>query len=118
MPYLGCALSASDPIILGKAMKGCMNTYELTVILRPQLTEEERDKVLSKVEELVTASLGEIKSRDMWGRRELAYPIKKFTEGVYVLFKFALPPSATKDIDYKIKINDDIIRHLLVKIED
>jgi small subunit ribosomal protein S6 len=92
-----------------------MTKYELTVIVRPEISEEERDKVLSKIEEIITAAKGEIVSRDMWGRRDLAYPIKKYTEGVYVLFTFNAPPAATKDIDYRVKINDDILRHLLVK---
>lgn len=94
-----------------------MSKYELTVIVRPELSEEDRDKVLSKIEELITTAGGSVLSRDMWGRRELAYPIKKYKEGVYVLFTFNVEPGATRDIDYKVKINDDIIRHLLVKSE-
>ncbi len=94
-----------------------MDKYELTVIVRPELTEEERDKVLSKVEELITTPGGTILSRDMWGRRELAYPIKKYTEGVYVLFTFNSERTPIKDIDYRVKINDDIIRYLLVKAD-
>jgi small subunit ribosomal protein S6 len=92
-----------------------MTKYELTVIVRPEMSEEDRDKVLVKLEELIKSSNGEVLSRDMWGRRELAYPIKKYKEGVYVLFTFTGDPSTTRDIDYKVKINDDIIRHLLVK---
>jgi small subunit ribosomal protein S6 len=92
-----------------------MTKYELTVIVRPELSEEDRDKVLVKLEELIKSSNGEVLSRDMWGRRELAYPIKKYKEGVYVLITFTGDPSTTRDIDYKVKINDDIIRHLLVK---
>lgn len=94
-----------------------MTKYELTVIIRPELSEEERDKVLNKIEEIITAAKGEVVSRDMWGRRELSYPIKKYTEGVYVLFTFNIPGTATRDIDYRVKINDDIIRHLLVKAD-
>jgi len=93
-----------------------MTKYELTVVVRPELTEEDRDKVLAKIEELVTTSGGSVLSRDMWGRRELAYPIKKYKEGVYVLFTFNTEAEKTRDIDYKVKINDDIIRHLLVKV--
>jgi small subunit ribosomal protein S6 len=94
-----------------------MDKYELTVIVAPELSEEDRDKILSKVEELVTSSKGEILTRDMWGRREFSYPIKKYKEGVYVLFTLKVNPSAIKDIDYRIKINDDIIRYLLVKAD-
>lgn len=94
-----------------------MDKYELTVIVRPELTEEERDKVLTKVEELITTPGGTVLSRDMWGRRELAYPIKKYTEGVYVLFTFNSSKEAIKDIDYRVKINDDIIRYLLIKAD-
>jgi small subunit ribosomal protein S6 len=94
-----------------------MTKYELTVIVRPELSEEDRETVLKKVEELITSTSGEVLSRDMWGRRDLAYPIKKYKEGVYVLITFNGEPSATRDIDYKVKINDDIIRHLLVKAD-
>jgi small subunit ribosomal protein S6 len=94
-----------------------MDKYELTVIVPPELSEEDRDKILTKVEELIKANKGEVASRDMWGRRELAYPIKKYKEGIYVLFTFTAPKEGIKDIDYKTKINDDIIRYLLVKAD-
>lgn len=94
-----------------------MQTYELVVIVNPSFDEEKREKVLKGISELITSKKGEIISQDMWGRKQLAYPIRKHTEGVYVLFNFNLSKDQINDIDYKIKVNEDIIRYLLIKKE-
>lgn len=92
-----------------------MHKYELTVIVPATIAEEHRDKILAKLQELLTQNNAENINQDMWGRRTLAYPINKHTEGIYVLFTFDAPASVAQNIDYRVKINDDIIRHLLVK---
>lgn len=94
-----------------------MQTYELVVVVNPSYDEERREKALKVISDLVTSKGGEVISQDMWGRKTLAYPIKKFTEGVYVLFTFNAPKDQINDIDYKIKVNEDLIRYLLTKKE-
>lgn len=92
-----------------------MENYELVVIINPTFDEERRENALKLIADLIKSKSGEIISQDMWGRKELAYPIQKFNEGVYVLFNFKVAKTEINDIDYKVKINDDVIRHLLVK---
>lgn len=94
-----------------------MQTYELVVVVNPSYDEERREKALKVISDLIVAKGGEVISQDMWGRKTLAYPIKKFTEGVYVMFTFNAPQDQTNDIDYKIKTNEDLIRYILVKKE-
>ena len=67
-----------------------METYELVVIIDPTYDEERRENALKHISDLIKSKNGEIISQDMWGRKELAYPIKKHKEGVYVLFTFKI----------------------------
>lgn len=92
-----------------------METYELVVIINPTYDEERREGALKIIADLIKNKGGEVISQDMWGRKELSYPIKKHKEGVYVLFTFNVGKTEINDLDYKVKINDDVIRHLLVK---
>lgn len=54
---------------------------------------------------------------DRWGKRRLAYAVKKFTDGFYVLINFEAAPAEIKEIDRVLKINDEVLRHLIVKHE-
>jgi small subunit ribosomal protein S6 len=94
-----------------------MNNYELGVIFRPTLSEEELN---SEVEKLKTflGERGEVVKVDLWGRRKLAYPIQKYQEGYYLFLNFKIPPSQVAELKRWISLNEKIIRHLLVKEEE
>lgn len=91
--------------------------YELMIILKPLLPEDIRLNIQSKIEELVKKSGGTVVSQDLWGKKHLAYPIKKHEEGYYIVYKLTLKPSAVKELDTEMKLTSDILRHLLTKLE-
>ena len=93
-----------------------MNKYEVMFIVKP--TEEEAtNAVIEKVEALIARVGGTVEKVDRWGKRRLAYAVKKFTDGFYVLINFEAAPAEIKEIDRVLKINDEVLRHLIVKHE-
>ncbi len=92
-----------------------MKSYELALILDPSLEEEDIDKELSKITSLVEKEKGEITSTDRWGTRKLAYPIKNQESGFYVIVYFEGNSSIILEIDRINKINDKILRHMIVR---
>ncbi|HBE9334029.1 30S ribosomal protein S6 [Clostridioides difficile] len=90
-----------------------MRNYELVYVVKPNSDEEVREAILNKVKEVV-ATDGEIVKVDTWGTKKLAYPISKFTEGFYVLVNFKSAVDVPKEIDRNLKINENVIRHMIV----
>ena len=87
--------------------------YELVMILTPEATEEEINKVLERTSTFVTEHGGAVTAKDVWGLRRLAYPIKKFMEGNFVLTKFTLDATATAELNRILRLNDGILRFLI-----
>ena len=92
-----------------------MANYELVYIINPIVTEEELPNVLGKVSNYVTKGGGTGNEIAQWGRKKLAYPIKKCIEGNYVLAKIELKPAAIKELEASLKLSTEVIRHLLVR---
>ena len=94
-----------------------MRNYELIYVLRPNLEEEAKTAVLDKVKGIIESS-GEVVKVDTWGTRKLAYEIEKLTEGFYVLTNFKSTTEVPKEIDRNLKIMDNAIRHMIVKLDE
>lgn len=88
--------------------------YEVMFIVKVG-EEDVVEAMVKRVEELITKNGGTVNNIDRMGKRRLAYEVKKQTEGDYTLIEFAIDPSQIKEIDRVIKINESIIRHLIVK---
>ena len=93
-----------------------MKEYELTVLLHPDL-EIDLEKPLGKIKKLIKDSNGTISKEDNWGKRRLAYPIKRESFAVYVYFELELPPEGVKKINDILNITDEVLRFLLVKAD-
>lgn len=94
-----------------------MRAYETIFVLKPELEKEVVDSFIAKVKTIIEAA-GEIEAVDEWGKRKLAYEIdKKYTEGYYVLITFKAETSVLDNLDHLYKINDDVIRSIVVKRE-
>ncbi|MFQ5328453.1 MAG: 30S ribosomal protein S6 [Thermodesulfobacteriota bacterium] len=91
--------------------------YELIFIVKPDVGEEVIQAAVQKVTGVVAASKGEMLTVDEWGKRKLAYPIQKCTEGYYLYLKFTTPPEAIKEIERQLKLNEQVIRYLTVKLD-
>lgn len=94
-----------------------MRSYELVIITRPDLDDESFDAVVEKVKTLLTVDGAEVTSVDKWGRRNLAYPINKLTEGQYVLMNMQLQPQRIIEVERELHLDEQIIRHLIVRVE-
>lgn len=93
-----------------------MKDYELTVLIHPDL-EANLDMPLVKVRQLIKDNGGEIVKEDNWGKKKLAYQIKKQDFAVYIFFDLKLPASAPLKISNNLNISDEVIRYLLVKTD-
>jgi small subunit ribosomal protein S6 len=89
-----------------------MNSYYLTLVLKADQDEKDRKALLDDVKKRIN---GKINKEDMWGSKDLAYPIKKQSKGFYVHFEFETDPQVAKGLDNILKVEEDILRHLLVR---
>lgn len=94
-----------------------LRDYELTVIISPEATDEVVNATIESIQQFVTGRGGTISEVEQWGKRKLAYPIKRFVEGNYVLTRFELKPTSTKELEASLQMSENVLRHLLVKIE-
>ena len=91
--------------------------YEMVVVFRPAL-EAKMDEPLKVVSDLIKSNGGEIISEDDWGRKELAYKIAGESHAIYRVYELSLPADAPAKIDSVLNITDEVIRHLIVKIDE
>ncbi|TRW28214.1 30S ribosomal protein S6 [Criibacterium bergeronii] len=94
-----------------------MNKYELVYILKTATDDETKEKVANKIKEIIETN-GNIESIDVWGNKKLAYEIQKLTDGYYVLVKFNAGAGIPKELDRNLKIMDQVIRHLIVNVDN
>jgi small subunit ribosomal protein S6 len=90
--------------------------YELVVLLHPDL-EIDLEKPLEKLRKIVADNKGEITKEDNWGKRKLAYTIKKEDFAVYVCFDVTLPADAVKKLQSVLNITDEVLRYLLTAVD-
>jgi small subunit ribosomal protein S6 len=88
--------------------------YELTIIVKPDMDATALAGVLEKVKGYIAAENGSIAKTDMWGMRRLGYPIKKYKEGQYAHFVVELDAASVARVENRLRLNEDILRHLLV----
>ncbi len=94
-----------------------MREYEVTVVIQPQLEEAERNQLIERLSNLLVPGSKEdgALTANHWGMRNLAYPIKKFQEGYYVLYEAQIDPTRIKDIERSMQFNEDVLRYLVVR---
>lgn len=94
-----------------------MRDYELTLVLGPDLTPENQKELLTKIKKIVSDLKGEVKESKDWGKKELAYPIKKAHFGCFIWWLVSIGEEAVSQLDKKIRPEENIIRYLLVRAE-
>ena len=90
-----------------------MRNYELVCIVQPDLDEPAFNALVDRVKGWVSDSGGTVAKVDLWGRRRLAFPIRKQREGQYVLLNIAIEPSASAELERNIRFQESVIRHML-----
>jgi len=88
--------------------------YELVVIISPEVADEA--VIVDNVSRFITENGGTISNIERWGKRKLAYPIKHFVEGSYVLTQFKLKPKLGKELATSLRISEEVLRHLLIRL--
>jgi small subunit ribosomal protein S6 len=92
--------------------------YELTTVFSPEIAEEDFPDAIERVSQAITKNGGEITEVNHWGRRKLAYPINRFVEGNYTLTRFKFDPDLAKELETSLYASEEILRHLLVRLEE
>ena len=92
--------------------------YELVFIVSPDVSDEALEATIGGVSQFITSKGGTVSNVDQWGKRRLAYPLKRFLEGNYVLAQFKMNPVWSKELEANLEISEDVLRHLLIKLED
>jgi small subunit ribosomal protein S6 len=91
--------------------------YELMYIVRPDVDEERLDAVVGRVSKFVEQSGGTEEKVDRWGRRRLAYPIKRYDDGIYVVVTFSGAGTIANELTRLLNIDDDILRSIVVRTD-
>lgn len=94
-----------------------MRDYELTFVVRPDVEDAVLTALLDKVKGLITAAGGQSLQLESWGRRALAYPIKKINEGQYFHIRVQLSPQAIRELERNLQLTEQILRFLFVRVE-
>lgn len=95
-----------------------MRTYEALYIISPELDDSAIQTVVADVEKFITSSNGTIVRSDVWGKRKLAYTIRKHTEGVYVVLRFLASPDSIKRLEQQLKLTEAVIRYMVLYLDD
>ena len=90
-----------------------MRDYEVMFIIDPALEDAKKDATVETVQTIIAAD-GEVTKVDVWGMRKLAYPIEKKEEGYYVVLEFQAAPELPKELNRRLRISDDVMRHLVI----
>jgi small subunit ribosomal protein S6 len=78
---------------------------------------DDADSTVDRFQKLILESGGQVQQVDRWGRRKLAYPIDRHMEGDYVVTQFRLDPSRLRELEDSLRVSEEVIRHLVVKLE-
>ena len=92
-----------------------MNKYEMLFIIDNAVSDEGKDALVARLTQVVTDDGGQVEKVDKWGAKKLAYPINFKSEGFYVLMNFECKPELVAEVERQIRINDQILRHMVVK---
>ncbi len=94
-----------------------MRQYELMIILDPELEERTVQPSLDKFLSVVTKDGGTVDKVDIWGRRRLAYEIKKKSEGIYAVIDFHATPATAKELDRQLGLNEVVLRTKVLRAD-
>lgn len=96
-------------------MAAALRDYELVVILSPDVGDDIIAQSIERLQSSVTTRGGEVKDLNHWGRRRMAYPIKRHLEGNYVVSQIRLDPAQVAPLEGALRISEEVIRHLIVQ---
>lgn len=90
-----------------------MREYELICIVHPDLDESAFNEIVERIKGWITEAGGEIAKVDLWGKRNLAYPIRKQTEGQYAFIETSMDPSENAELERNLGLLEPVLRYLI-----
>ena len=95
-----------------------MRKYEVMYVLNASMDDAARQAEMDSIHAIITTNGGNIVKTDVWGMKKLAYPIQKMNEGYYVVVEFAAKPELPHELDRRMKISDNVIRHMIINKDE
>ena len=92
--------------------------YELMFIVRPDMVEEEQDKLISTLESAVSSSGGKVKGMERMGKRRLAYTVRRFHDGIYILLTVEGGGALIHELERRLRVTEPVIKFLTVRIDE
>ena len=92
--------------------------YELMFIVRPDMVEEEQDRLISTLESAVSSSGGKVKSMERMGKRRLAYTVRRFHDGIYILLTVEGGGALIHELERRLRVTEPVIKFLTVRIDE
>lgn len=93
-------------------------SYELMFIVRPDMSEEDQDKLISTLETAVSSSGGRVVNMERMGKRRLAYTVRKFNDGIYILLTFEGSGGLVHELERRLRVSEPVIKFLSVRIDE
>lgn len=87
--------------------------YELGIVINPDVGEDQARAIVERVSQSILSNGGQVVRVNAWGRRRLMYPIQHHRDGLYYFFDLIMPPTAVLEVERALRVNEDIIRHLM-----
>ena len=95
-----------------------MRIYEIMFILKPDIPEEESERIISQMENVVTSTGGTLRKTDRMGRRRLAYFVRRYREGLYVLLDAECGVATVQELERRLKVAEPVLKFQTVRIDD
>lgn len=95
-----------------------MAFYEQVLVTRPDISPQQVDALIEDITRIIQENEGNVGKTEYWGLRNLAYPIRKQRKGHYALLNIDAPPAALSELDRRLRINDDVMRYLTIKVDE
>lgn len=92
-----------------------MEKYETVMVISPNLAEQQISDLITPLEQSIKETKGNLIQTDQWGKRKLAYPVKKCDEGFYVLFFYEAGGETVKELERRIRMNENVIKFITVQ---
>jgi len=102
------------PEVEGKHLRD----YEMVLVISPEVVDEALDTKIKSITQFIIDKGGVVFEVEQWGKKRLAYPVKHFMEGSYVLTRFKLEPVLSKELEKNLKMSEEVLRHLLIRVGD
>jgi small subunit ribosomal protein S6 len=103
---------------IAKKRRERLRGYELVLVISPEVPDEEVPSTIDKVSQFITGRGGEVADVNRWGRRKLAYAIRRHLEGNYVVTQFQLDPDQIASLEASLGLTEEVIRHLVVRTDE